>query len=692
MAWNVELPPAEYYTLASGPKLDALVREITAQKAVAIDTETDGLNLWKSIAHYWSLSWEDGGVEKRVALEAATLPRFKDAFADREKTWVFANAKFDMHMLANVGTTFAGKCVDTSVMHALLYEEMPHGLKEMAKHLLGWKWTDFTATFGKVQSGYCVCGSTKAAHKEGGFCKKSGCPQFHQVTTLHVLREMERTNLQLLIEYAANDAYGTWKLYKKLHEQLLAEPTFSLYPDRYPFINTMGDYFYKVEVPFTKVLYTCERNGMKVDRQHLVDISPKIQQQINVLRKAIVQEVGYVINPASDQQLREYFFGKLGLKPKKFTKGGKTGVKQPSVDAKFLESIEDDVPAAAMILELKKIEKQYGTYIEEMPSKLDPNDRVHMRLNQDVARTGRLSSSGPNMQNITAGEKDIFGLRKAFIADEDCDLIVADYSQLEMRLLAAASMEERMCDIFRRKWDIHMGNAAMVFNIPYEDMQKAKKADKLAKSMGSEEDAVAEVFQLDSTANVKEMVQYVHRCLKARGDVKTIGFGLNYGMKEKSLARRMGCSVEEAIDKMDQYMDAYPAVRTFFEEAVNEVRETGFAFTLLGRRRRLTDIWAPNTFDRYRAERQASNLPIQGTAADVCKMAMILVHEDNLQQKYDCRMQLQVHDELVFQCPKKATKEVIPIIRQWMEHPFPTDLAVELEVEIGSARSWGEAK
>jgi DNA polymerase-1 len=692
MGWNVELPPAEYYTLASGPKLDALVREITAQKAVAIDTETDGLNLWKCIVHYWSMSWEDGGREKRITLDAATLPRFKEAFADTGKQWIFANAKFDMHMLANVGINFAGKCIDTSVMHALLYEEMPHGLKEMAKHLLGWKWTDFSDTFGKTKSGYCICGSTKTAHKDGGFCKKTGCPQFHQITPLHVLREAERTNPKLLIEYAANDAYGTWKLYKKLHDQLTAEHTFSLYPNSYPYIKTVADYFYKIEMPFTKVLYTCERNGMKVDRQYLVDISPKIQQQIADLRKAIVQEVGYMINPASDHQLREYFFGKLGLKPKRFTKGGKTGVKQPSVDAKFLESIEDDVKAAALILELSKIEKQYGTYIEEMPNKLDPNDRVHMRLNQDVARTGRLSSSGPNMQNVTTGEKDIFGLRKAFIADQDCDLVVADYSQLEMRLLAAASMEERMCDIFRRNWDIHMGNASMVFGIPYEDMQKAKKADKLAKAGKSLEDATAEVFQLDGTANVKEMVDYVHRCMKARNDVKTIGFGLNYGMKEKSLARRMGCNVEEAIAKMDQYMAAYPAVRKFFEDAVQEVRETGYAFTLLGRRRRLNDIWATSSYDRFRAERQASNLPIQGTAADVCKMAMILIHEDNLQQKYDCRMQLQVHDEIVFQCPKKATQEVIPIIKQWMEHPFPTDLAVALDVEIGSGHSWGEAK
>lgn len=693
MGWNVQLPPAEYYSLESGYELELLINEIVQQPAVAIDTETDGLNLWKSLPYYWSLSWGSQGRDRRVTLPIQTIHKFSAAFNDIEKKWIFANAKFDLHMLANVGVQVKGHVIDTQVMHSLLYEEMPHGLKDMAKQLLGWRWTDFSETFGKIRSGYCVCGATKASHKNGGYCQKTACNSFRQIGPLDVLHRAERENHDLLVEYAANDAYGTWHVYKKLDAELNKEPTYSLYDKMYPHINTMADYFYKIEMPFTKVLYACERNGMKVNRQYLLDITPKIQQQINDLKKRIVEEAGYLINPNSDQQLREYFFEKLKLTPTRWTKGGKTGIKRPSVDSKFLESIAHKIPIAKLILELNAVEKQFSTYIVDMPKKLDPNDRVHMRLNQDVARTGRLSSSEPNMQNVTGGEKDIFELRNAFIADAGTKIICGDYSQLEMRLLAAASLEQEMCDIFRKNLDIHMGNASLVFGYEYGDMERSKKVDKFTKEQNlSMEDAVAEVFGADDTRTVTELCKLVKACLRARSDVKTIGFGLNYGMKEHTLATRMGCSVEEAKAKMEQYMARYPAVRQFFEEAVQEARLTGFAFTILGRRRRLTEIWSTNRAERNQAERQAVNMPIQGSAADVCKMAMTLIHEDNLQEKYDCRMQLQVHDELVFQCPSENVDIAKPIIKEWMEHPFPTDLAVDLTVEIGVGDTWGRAK
>lgn len=685
MGWNIALPDAEYFTTES-EGLDGLVREVTDLRAAAIDTETDGLVLHRCMAHYWSLSWTGlNGRDRRVTMPAATLPAFRPAFADTERKWVFANAKFDMHMLANTGIEVRGKLVDTQVMHALLYEEEPHGLKEMARTLLGWKWTDFGDTFGKIRKGYCVCGGTEASHNnKAGFCKKTGCSVFRQAGPLDWLNRAAATNMDLLVDYAANDAYGTWHVFKKLDDELARAKTDSLYHDTWPFINTMWDYFYRTEVPFTRVLYACERNGLKVNKKYLEDISPGIVKDLSDIRFKINNIVGRILNPNSNPQKIQYFIEENGIKPMKMTKGGKSGNKQPAVDSKFLAYVARDYAGtevgevAALINHHEEVHKQYGTYIEKMPGRLDTNNRVHPRLNQDIARTGRLSSSDPNLQNITGGEKDKFQLRKAFIPEPGYDMIVADYSQLEMRLLAAAAQEPAMMDIFHKNWDIHMGNASLVFDIPYDDLVTAKNLEKAVKSGKSPESVLTD---------------YVHRCLKARGDAKTIGFGLNYGMKEKALAGRMGCSVEEAIDKIEQYMATYPAVRAFFSSAVEDARETGYAFTLLGRRRYLPDLTAPDDFTRFRAERQASNMPIQGTAAEVCKMAMIFIYEDvELRDKYGYRMCLQVHDEIVGECPKEYTHIVKERIREWMEHPFPSDIGVPLTAEIGSGESWGNAK
>jgi DNA polymerase-1 len=685
MGWNIQLPDAEFYTLDS-PELDGVVREVIDQKEVAIDTETDGLVLHKCKPYYWSLSWTSAnGLDRRLTMPASTMNAFKRAFDDTEKHWVFANAKFDMHMISNIGIDIKGLLVDVAVMHALLFEEQPHDLKSMARTLLGWKWTDFSDTFGKIKSGICVCGGSKASHfNSNNICKKTGCGFFQQVTPLEVLQKAERENMNLLVDYAANDAFGTWRLKTTLNEMLEKAETWSLYDKQWPHIITMRDYYYRTEMPFTRVLYACERNGLKVNKSYLQEISPDIVKNLSDLRFKINSIAGRMLNPKSKPALQQYFCVEHGIKPLKMTKGGKTGVKKPSVDEKFLEFVADEYvgtpvgECAALISEHEKISKQYGTYIEKMPGRLDFNDRVHMRLNQDVARTGRLSSSDPNMQNITTGKKDRFHIRKAFIPEPGNDMVVADYSQLEMRLLAAASQEPAMMDIFHRNWDIHMGNGSLVFEIPYEDLVTAKSVDKKVKAGELPESA---------------MTDYIWKCLKAREDSKTIGFGLNYGMKSKALARRMGCSVQEAEAKIEQYMDTYPAVRAFFDSSIEEARETGFAFTLMGRRRRLPDIISNNEYDRFRAERQASNMPIQGTAAEVCKMAMINIYEDvELRDRYGYIMCLQVHDEIIGECPKENTKLVKERVREWMEHPFPTDIGVPLTAEIGAAGSWGDAK
>lgn len=962
MGWNIQLPDAEYFDLQS-PDLDGLVREINDQKAVAIDTETDGLSIVHCMPYYWSLCWtRHNGADRRVTLNADALPAFKQAFNDIERNWVFVNAKFDAHMLANGGYPIKGKLVDVSVMHALLYEEEPHGLKDMARVHLNLKWTDFSDTFGKVRSRTCVCGGTEASHgPQGNYCKKTSCMQFRQITSLDLLRRAERENPELLVDYAGNDAYGTWKL-KQLFDRELAEAqTHSLYTDSWPYIHTMYDYFYKTEVPFTKVLYACERNGLKVNKKYLEDISPAIVKSMEQLRFEINRLTGRIMK-TSGPGLAKYFIDECRLTPHKMTSGGKSGVKKPSIDAKYLTWVAEEYPdenfgkVAKLLIEHGAISKQYSTYIEDMPGRLDANDYVHMKLNQDVARTGRLSciaawtpvtteegdkpasevrvgdrvwthagrwrsvlraftkgwedmydvilcngsvltctnshklllacgrwatlkeiadehlqgmghcsdkpnccacsvqvepgaynrnyshqvgdycaqcgpcaeapharggekgpgegallcledgqqepnagkhrhtapsleggvrrrswlldlpaqrqetlrapcgvhggtgavgatcndgstphrqrpqeqlpgqpgtdneegasnypllagerlhaveikeiiyrgrfevhdftieedasyascgvfshnSSDPNMQNVTTGEKDRFHLRNAFICEPDEDILCADYSQLEMRLLAAAAQEPAMMEIFQKNWDIHTGNAVLVFGIPYEEIVEASAISKQVKKGKLPESA---------------LTPRVWQCLNARADVKNIGFGLNYGMKAKSLAARMDCSVQEAEAKMEQYMAAYPAVRAYFDAAIKEVQENGYAFTLMGRRRNLPDILARNNYQRFRAERQASNLPIQGTAAEACKLAMTNIYEDGeLARKYGFKMRLQVHDEIIGTCPKECTDFVKAGIKEWMEHPFPSDIGVPLTIDIGSADSWGHAK
>lgn len=644
------MPDAEWCTPNSG-NTESIVRQLNDAKVIAIDTETTGLKYMTDIPLYWSLSWEqpDGGF-KRACLKAEVLPLFDRVFADEEKDWVFVNAKYDTHILQNVGVQFAGRLLDTCVMHALLYEEHPHGLKEMAEQLLGWRWRGFEDTFGKIDR---------------------SDPQYIQNT----LRRAESQELSKLVEYASNDAYGTLMIYRHLKEELQDARIWSLYPQEYP---TLWEYFTKLEVPFTRVLWTCERNGNYIDRPYLKAIEGPVQKDIERIQKEANHLLGRMINLNSPKQLQQYFFTEKQYKPLKLTKGGKTGVRQPSVDADFLDVMaKRGEPLAKLTLEFRELSKLLGTYVVGLQEALDIHGRVHTKYNQDVARTGRLSSSEPNLQNIPRPDGDKFGIRKAFIAEPGNTLIVADYEQLEMRLLAAAAMEQDMIDIFLRGHDIHMGNAAFIYEIPYEDIVAAKKTEKKVKNGELPEEA---------------MTDYYKKCLDYRQEVKTIGFGLNYGMREQTLAKRLGCTEEQALEKINRYMARYPAVKHFFDEAIESARQTGYAFTVLGRRRFLGDIISQGWSERGHAERQASNVPIQGSAADVAKCAMLKIHARRLWDEYGWHMLMQVHDELVFEGPEENVDEVMTIISEDMQHPFPTDLAVPLTISIGKGHSWAQAK
>jgi DNA polymerase-1 len=329
------------------------------------------------------------------------------------------------------------------------------------------------------------------------------------------------------------------------------------------------------------------------------------------------------------------------------------------------------------LLKHRSLSKLYGTYIAGIGELLDPHDRIHTRYNQDVARTGRLSSSDPNLQNIPKEENDKWKLRGAFVAAPGKKLIVADYEQLEMRLLACASLEPGMIEVINRGWDIHMGNASMIFGIPYEEIENAKKTEKKVKQGQLTPDAL--------TPRVRE-------CLHARSVIKTIGFGVIYGMGPQKMANDLGISVQEAENNLEMFNSKYPAIAAFAQESIAETMNTGYSFTILGRRRNLPQIASHRADERGQAERQARNTPIQGGAADVVKMAQLLLDQCGLDSRFDCHSQMQVHDELMHECPAEAAEMLRSEIKMWMEHPFCISLAVPLEVDANIGDSWLEAK
>lgn len=488
------LPKPVWLTRQSpSEEIESIIREIADQPLVAIDTETTGLDLIADYPVYWSLAHN----ERRFCLKADLLPAFKHVLQDERKSWVLANAKFDAHMLANAGIHLGGNWLDVAVMHALLYEEISHALKEMCGQILGLTWKSFKETF---KTKPVIDPVTNTSRPEEIF---------------ETLMRYEREDLTSLVEYSSLDAYGTLSLYKKLKEELERDRVHSLYPELY---ETMWDIFYKTEVPFTKVLWTCERNGITIDPNYLGALETQVAVQLTHLEKEFEAErwrtlksIGYdpvrdpmmfkPMNINSKHQQKHLFFEVLKIQPISFTKGGKSGIPQPQMDDDVLQALKHKHPLAGILCKYAELRTLQRNYIIGLPKHLSSDGRIHPRFNQDVARTGRLSSSNPNCQNIPNPEKDKWKVRRAFIARKGYKLICFDYEALEMRLLAAAAMEEDMINIFLRGEDIHIGNASMVFDLPYADIKAAKKKEE------------------------KDRTEYDNVCVTARGDIKAVGFG-----------------------------------------------------------------------------------------------------------------------------------------------------------------------
>ncbi|MFO8144680.1 MAG: DNA polymerase I, partial [Candidatus Syntrophosphaera sp.] len=434
-------------------------------------------------------------------------------------------------------------------------------------------------------------------------------------------------------EYSAEDAWAVFKLHPIYAKRLEA--------------TGLSGLFEEIEIPLIPVLQRMEENGVSIDTTVLREISRNINKELEKLTQEIYDYAGYEFNINSTQQLAKLLFEEKEIPPKKKTKSGY------STDNSVLESLAEEYPIAEKLIQYRMLNKLESTYVSALPKLVNPDTgRIHSSFNQTVASTGRLSSSNPNLQNIPIRTELGRSIRKAFIAgDKDWAIMSADYSQIELRLLALMSGDEELIDAFSKDLDIHRQTAAMITG---RELEKVTKEE--------------------------------------RRRAKTINFGLLYGMGQKKLSRELGISTEEAKVMIKKYFERFPSIQDYIEGQKRKARSERYCSTIFGRRLYLKNINSSNQGLRAEAERIAVNMPIQGSAADLIKIAMIDIHE-KIHDEKKIRMILQVHDELVFEVHKDFLEKAEKLVRKAMEDALPEKhrKVVALKTDISHGKSWFEA-
>jgi DNA polymerase-1 len=620
---------------------------------LGLDTETSGLDRLRDYVIIWSLS--DG--ETRICLDRKFLGLFKAPILENpEVNFDLTNVKFDMHMLANSGIDIvnAGE-LRCTVIQSWLYNENNtgrHGLKECMFDHFNRHVPTFEETFGKIP-----------VAKKGETRKTVGAMIREVVEGQKGMDAFDRA-----IDYASLDAYDSTIL-RHHFDELLSRTSLQW--------GSLKDYYYRVEVPFTKVLYKMERRGITVDKGYLLSLKGPMEERMTAIERDFNHLVGGVFNPKSPKQLQKLFFDTLQLPIVSYTKGGKSGNKQPSTDAEALEEWAGQGNEwAEKLLIYRSIAKIYGTYVEGLSNWLDSECRIHTTLNQSGTVTGRLSSSEPNLQNIPRPDEDEFKIREAFIPGANKKLLVADYEQLEMRLLAHFSKSEKMRNAINNGMDIHSLTTAEIEGIPYDDVVRAKKAPK--------DQHTPEIVEL----------------LLKRQNNKSTGFGIVYGIGGPKLARKLTretkklVTEEEGWGLIKKWLAVYPDVEVHIQEVKDCMAQFGQVITITGRPRRFGDLANMSRRDRAAAERQGVNSEIQGTAAEACKYSMIVAENDPELRSLGVVMLLQIHDELIFEVPDDPEIEVRALKRvgEIMSNPFGEPLTVGLPVSAHCGYSWAEAK
>ena len=581
-----------------------LLESLVKEKEVCFDTETTSLNALHSELVGIAFSWEAGKgyylsipEEKEKALEI--LEPMKVFFENQEIKKIGHNLKYDLKVLKNYDINVKGQLFDTMVAHYLINPDMRHNMDILAETYLKYSPKSITELIGK-----------------------KGINQ----------RSMREVSIEDQTEYAVEDADITFQLKSHFEKEMIKTKTLEL--------------FSNVEIPLVEVLTDMECEGVNLDTKFLKELSKVLLKDIKSLENLIHNEAGVDFNLASPKQLGSVLFDELKLveKPKKT----KTG--QYSTSEDVLSSLAKEHKIISNILDWRSLQKLQNTYVDALPNEINlKSGRIHTIYNQAVAATGRLSSNNPNLQNIPVRTERGQQVRKAFIArDENHLLLAADYSQIELRIIAALSKDEGMLGAFKNHEDIHAATAAKVFNV---------NLDKVSREQ--------------------------------RSNAKTINFGIIYGVSAFGLSQQTNLSRTESKELIEAYYSTYPMLRSYIYEQIDFARDNGYVSTILGRRRYLKDINSQNAILRGSAERNAVNAPIQGSAADIIKLAMIAIQKRLKSENKNSKMILQVHDELVFDVPKYEIDEIKILIKEEMENAFK--LEVPLVVDIGIGSNWLEA-
>ena len=602
---TISSSPHDYRLVTDEPEAQALLAELMAAPRVAFDIET--------AAREPGLSATDANTCRLLGISFSTAPGkawyviadlvdvFRPLFADKSKILVAHNGKYDRTVLHRYGIGFAPTPRDTMLEHYCLDAAARHGLKELSEQLLGYRMIRFEDVAGEPERG----------KPEPTLAGK---------------------DLKLVCDYAAEDADFTLRLDDILRPKVPVAPA--------PLPNVLSD----VEEPLVKILIDMEREGVKIDVEALKLYGRELDREILSLTQQILSYADPGFNPDSPKQLGALLFGKLGL-----AGGKKTASGQFSTDEKTLSKLVGEHPIVPLILEYRACTKLKSTYVDKLPTLIDENGRVHTTYAQAFTETGRLSSSDPNLQNIPIRTERGKLIRKAFVArDEKHVLISADYSQIELRLMAAMSGDEAMLAAFRNGEDIHRDTASRVYDV---------------------------------------MPAFVTP--EQRSKCKMVNFGIIYGISAFGLSQRLKVPRKEAADLIETYFKLYPKVRVYMESAIAKAREKGYAETILGRRRTLRDINSRNATARQAAERDAINTPIQGSAADLIKVAMVKVDRALKAENLRAKMVLQIHDELVFDVPLGEVEKVKEIVTREMTTAL--DFGVPLDVGIGVGGNWLDA-
>ena len=602
---NLSNTAHQYHLVQGESAIKSLISFLDRQDSFCFDTETTSLVAIEAQLVGMSFSYRKGEAfyvpfpEDQVACQAQA-DLFKAIFAKESTIKIAQNIKYDMSVLRNYGIEIKGATYDTMLAHYLIEPEKRHGMDALALAYLSYEPMSIENLIGK-----------KGA-KQGN------------------MREVE---LNLIKEYAAEDADITLQLKPFLDKQLTINPKAVQLLD-------------EVEMPLARVLSAIECEGINLDVPFLQEMSKTLEADSKAVQEKIFATAGQVFNIASPKQLGEILFEKLKLDPK--AKKTKTG--QYMTGEEVLSKLESEHEIASLILDFRELQKLKSTYVDALPALISPKTgRIHTSFMQAVTATGRLSSKDPNLQNIPIRTVRGREIRKAFIPRDENHLILsADYSQIELRIMAAFSKDDSMLDAFNNGLDVHKATAAKVFHVPLEEV----------------------------TSDM-------------RRKAKTVNFGIIYGVSAFGLAAQLAISRTEAKEIIDQYFVEFPKVKTFMDQSIADARENGYVETVLGRRRYLRDILSANMNERGFAERNAINAPIQGSAADMIKVAMIQIQDFLEKENLKSKMILTVHDELVFDAHKVEVDYLKVQINKIMCEAM--DLGVAMETGIGVGENWLEA-